>query len=404
MSLPCPDRELGLLLLAARTGAAGGERGAFERNLAEPFDGGRLLALAIEQEIHPLLRRAMAGRSPVAGSPWLEALERACLDSFARNVLLRAELVRVNGILGGEEIPVFSLKGPAFAEGIYGGLELRTSGDLDLWLHKRDAPRAVEKLEESGYRICLPLGSVPVRQYLSFENALNMVNESGRVPVFVDLHWDMARPEHMVAADLTGIWERGFLQPSLEGAPPLLAPEDHLLFLAMHGYRHQWDRLKLLCDIDALIRRAGDAIDWKALAQRARSWAIEDIVERALRLSAALLETPLPPAASVCLAGSYWSSDPLNDPVRFRESSLRSRAEISTAGAWLARLAGRRGIAHRARQLVGSFHPNSMEFIALQGSGRYTWIPWIFRPLRIAGKVAGQALGSSRERGHQGKP
>jgi hypothetical protein len=391
-------RKARILFLAARAELPPHKLGLLKELLAGPFDGGRLTDQAYEQEVHPLLNHTLGrvGFDPPA--PWRQRLRDACHKSLARNLLLDSELARVLATLTREGVPALSLKGPQLARTVYGSIDLRTSGDLDIWIRARDAKRAADALQGSGYGICLPLTSRQIPRYVSFDKSLDLVKEDDPVPFFVDLHWDVASPEQMIRADIDSVWERAMEGGRPGNGPASLALEDLLLFLTLHGYGHGWDRLKLLCDIDQFVCRFGDLLDWPAVARRARGWGMSDILERGLRLSALLLETPLPTESAVCLEGRYWLSDPLAEPGRFLTASLEERKERSTAGGWLSRLHGRRGASHRVRQVLGSFHPKSMDFLAMPRAGRHPWLFWLLRPIRVTGKLAAERGPGARGR------
>ena len=75
------DRELSLLMLAARSAASPDARRSFAAALAAPFDGERLADLADEQEIHPLLGSALRESPHDPGAGWARRLDHACMSS-----------------------------------------------------------------------------------------------------------------------------------------------------------------------------------------------------------------------------------------------------------------------------------------------------------------------------------
>ncbi len=63
--------------------------------LREPFDGERLLALALRHEVHPLLDRALARTGYAGRFSWRCSLEESCHEAIARNLLLEEEEERL---------------------------------------------------------------------------------------------------------------------------------------------------------------------------------------------------------------------------------------------------------------------------------------------------------------------
>ena len=382
-------REFRILLEAAHVRMTAHRIQLLAEMLQEPFDGEHLVALARRHEVHPLLERALSRVGFARDIPWRSKLRIACQETLARNLILLGELERVLPILHDAGAPALTLKGPSFAREVYGWVGLRTSGDLDLWIRKGDIQTAVDALAVHGYRPWAPLRRDQVARLGHFEKAGNLVREGRSIPLHLDLHWDVAGPEVAVTADLEGIWRRAENASALTGTSATFAREDLLLFLLIHGYSHNWDRLKYLCDIDACVGRPGPLIDWTQVARRARVWKVSDIVERGIRLSAALLGTPLPDIASGCLSGEYWVSDRLRDPATFFE--MRQKKWSSTIGGWADRIGGRRGQQNRLRQILASFHPRVADLLVWPRGAGMVWLYWLLRPLRLSGRVVAES-------------
>ena len=347
------------------------------------FHGDRLSTLAVQHEVHPLVNRALdrvgLGRSPA----WRQNLAQACRESLARNLILEQELDRVLSAMAEEGVRALPVKGPRFARDVYGGIGLRASTDLDLFIQEHQIRQAVDVLGGQAYRLWSPLRRRDVGRLGRFAKAIVLIGGGGPFPVFVDLHWNVAPPELGVRVDLEGIWRRARI-PRSRRCESTMGREDLLLFLLIHGQGHLWDRLKLVSDIDAYVCRFGHRLDWKRLADRTRAWGIEDIVERGLRLAASVLETDLPPEAAACLRRCHWVQDPLAHPATFLSPGRNLRR--TTVSRWLGRLRQRRGRLNRARQILASCRPNLADFTAWPRGGRMVPILWFLRPLRLLGK------------------
>ncbi|MFQ5671297.1 MAG: nucleotidyltransferase family protein [Acidobacteriota bacterium] len=346
--------------------------------VAQPFDGDRLTTLAIHHEVHPLVDRVLnrlgLGQSPT----WRQHLAEACKESLARNLILEHELDRILPVMAAAGVRVLSVKGPRFARDVYGGIALRTSRDLDLFIPETQLPQAVDILGAHDYRLWPPLRRQDIEQLRRFEKAIILRGGRGPFPVFVDLHWNFAPPELGLRVDLDGLWRR--VRNSGVG-DTAMGREDLLLFLLVHGHRHLWNRLKLVSDIDAYLCCFGHRLDWERLAHTTSAWKIDDIVERGLRLATTLLETELPSVAAVCLHNDHWLVDPLAEPATFLASGRNPRC--APVFAWLQRLRQRRGPLNLARHIVGSCRPNLADFTAWPWGRRMVPTLWLLRPLRL---------------------
>lgn len=385
------EAEIRILLGSVRAGADAADEGRLAGDLSRPFDGERLAGLALRHEVHPLLERALSRAGLPPSSPWRSHLRSACHQTLARNLILEGEIRRILPVLAGGGAPALVLKGPPFAREAFGGVGLRTSHDIDLWIRARDVEAAVRALTSCGYRPWEPLRAEDIPWLVAFEKAANFVRRAGSLPLHVDLHWDIASPEMAITADPEGIWLRAVEAPSGHGPELTFAREDLLLYLLIHAGAHGWARLKHLCDIDALVVRSGHSLDWDQVASRARSWRMRDIVDRGLGLSRSLLGTALPGRALASLGGNSREPDPLGDPSSFLLS--RNGRSPGTLGGWAGRLRARRGFASRLRQLRGSLHPKLNDFLVWPGGARHPALFWFLRPIRLAGRLAREWAG-----------
>jgi Uncharacterised nucleotidyltransferase len=155
----------------------------------------------------------------------------------------------------GGGVAVMPLKGPFLAERMYGGAALRVSRDLDLLVGRCEFARAEAVLSEAGF--------VP-GEADDYHRAWH------RLETTVELHHDVENP---LAFDFDVASALRRAQPAVFHGQPcrLLAPEDELLFLCLHGARHRYERLSLIVDLKLAFEKLPEtAAGWKPRAEVAR--------------------------------------------------------------------------------------------------------------------------------------
>jgi hypothetical protein len=260
---------------------------------------------------------------------------RAYYQVVARNMCLYRELGSVLEELRGAEIPVIVLKGAALAVTLYPNIGLRPMSDVDLLVPRARLAEAVRCLKALGY-------VKPYPEIAAGLNALAGIHVHLRggcdTHLVVELHWSLVGGERdRYAPSMNWFWEqtellslrRGVEEPGSGGelsplrsctlAPLLtLTPTAHLLYLAAHlMLQHGGAKAQLIWfyDIDLLIRREADRLDWDELLCRAREFRWEIALHAALQGAQERFGTPLPRDFLNALAKTTrlvgWKANPL---------------------------------------------------------------------------------------------
>lgn len=245
-------------------------------------------------------------------------------------------------------IPAVVLKGAALAVTLYPSIGLRPMGDIDLLVPKDRLDQAVAVVRALGY---VPKGP-EIRPGLTQVIRHEVNFDSGEhIPLCVELHWNLIgsetsryRPRIDWFWEQTEQWKleggewkvesgRGKQEREAQSPPsvfPLsssspqpqtsggqfeirnpepvvsevepseiltLTPTAHLLYLAAHTMlQHGGARASLIwfCDLDLLIRRQADRLDWDELLRRAREFRWAAALLAALQGAQERLGTPLP--------------------------------------------------------------------------------------------------------------
>lgn len=193
-----------------------------------------VLSLAEQESVLPwaaaCLRRAVADPTPGLAERLRQIDRSAQIATFWWASVLKSTLADFHR----RGIPVICLKGPWLAERLYGDAALRSCRDLDLLVHRSDISAAEGLLDDVGF--------VPRERRDDYHRAWH------RNGIVIELHHNVENP---LAFDFAveAAWNRSQLS-QFRGIPArLLAPEDELLFLCLHGTRHRFERLRHILDL-----------------------------------------------------------------------------------------------------------------------------------------------------------
>ena len=259
---------------------------------AKPEDWADFTQLVTSHGVVPLVYRNLASQNLETVPEVILAQLRVGYERDTRWTLrLLGELFKVCRLLKSHGIQTVPLKGPVLGVFAYGDVSLRRFDDLDLLIREQDAPRVRDLLMSAGYRPAYDWSETEVAKYLHWWNQIPaLLSPDGQVNV--ELHVRLA--PRWFPLQIDHFWNT--VKPlSLLGRDILCFPKEELLiYLSIHGAKHDWERLQWLCDIDALVQ-SDPAVDWPRTLDTARRLHSEREVLVALHLAHKLLGTPLPP-------------------------------------------------------------------------------------------------------------
>ncbi|GGF90348.1 hypothetical protein GCM10010912_39400 [Paenibacillus albidus] len=243
--------------------------------------------LALHHRVYPFLfpRLSMIGEERVPAT----AIQRL-KQEYRRNTLqmlqLGGEMGRLSDKLAQLNIRSLFLKGPVLAQDLYGDISLRTSRDLDFLVPMHDLAAAEALLRELGYlqeEVFEPiLGDWKWREHhLTFHHPSQHIK--------VEVHWRLSPgPSKEPAFD--ELWRRARTSKNFGPDVHYLGKEDLFMFLAAHGARHGWSRLRWLHDIKQLLLQTPDPV---LLLRLLHQYHYEHAAGQALILASGLLNAPV---------------------------------------------------------------------------------------------------------------
>lgn len=270
---------------------------------AADVDWPGVLLLANRHRVAGLVQNALSVAGIVPPPDVAQSLAAKAERLAQISVMLAGETVRLQQLLGAQNIPVAVLKGAGLAQLAYGSLKLKHSRDIDLLVPADRALIALQLLEREGYSLVLPaaqLSDAQRRAVVQYGKEIELAHPVRKTRV--ELQWRAAvNPYLLKGIDANSATQDVFLS---EGTSiRTFADEDLFAYLCVHGAHHDWFRLKWLADVNAVISQNSDA-DLIRLFRHAQTKGAGLCAGQALMLCHQVFERPLPAELKAELAGS----------------------------------------------------------------------------------------------------
>jgi hypothetical protein len=294
--------EKELLLACLRAPSPADSDARIGELLRQAIDWGVVIEDAGNHAVTPIVYSRLAGfRDAIPAGPF-EELAKAYRANSARNIFLAAELARILDGFAAAQIEAVPYKGPAIAVQAYRDLTLREFEDLDIVVAQGSIAAAHAAMRELGFTPRFPWlhETAASRSFVPGEYAY----EDAACRVFVEIHTERTLRHFPFPPDLSEFFTR--CVPVTVGGSELrtFAPEDQLIFLAVHGAKDFWERLVWIADIAALLRAVPD-LDWHTAVYRAESAGVGRMLRVGLALAVSLLHAPLPPEILQSIRADY---------------------------------------------------------------------------------------------------
>lgn len=356
---------------------------AGRRTLPPDLDWDAVGRMARAHGLVPQLMRALQalppGKVPLTALRSLEEQQRAIAQ---RGLRLTAALLEVHQALTEAKLNALPYKGPTLSLQLYGDPALRDAVDLDILVPQEQVTAAIAATAR--------LGFAPAREYrlevrgqlLRYRAEIGLVRDD----ILLELQWRLAPKYFAVEMDFGQLWQRRVEIALRDRKLPVLAAEDNLLVLCVHGAKHHWGTLKWLVDVDQLIQTQA-ALDWKTVLERAQALGVRRIVHTTLYLCATLLNTPLPQSIRGALeqdAAVRGAAAAVQAAIVYGEGT-RGESEHHRF-----QLALRERLTDRIRYMSRlAWQPTESEWNSIRLPRGATWLYPLVRLGRVVAKAAG---------------
>lgn len=231
-----------------------------------PLNWERILLKARNHGIILLLYKKLKNlKQQVAPSEIMTSLESFYNNNTIRNLRMAQKLIRLIKLLSTEKIDAIAFKGACLAIRAYKDLSVRTFGDLDIYIRKKDFVRVYDLLELYGYK----------SSFLRIKKMKNLWKRTGRDFVFLDksIAYDFHQRITQGSKQFRikeEIWKNSSFITLNSCKVKVLSSEDTVLALSIHGAKHNWLHLKFITDI-AFFISSNKGLDWSLIISKAKN-------------------------------------------------------------------------------------------------------------------------------------
>jgi hypothetical protein len=247
---------------------------------------------AMRSGVYSVIYNSLKRPNPSAAIPkeLMDRLKEAYLFALSRMAFQNSQTMELLRLFFKKNIPVIPLKGPLLSKRLYGDIATRgLSVDIDLLAEEKNRETARSLLEEFGY-VFSPESDIEAEKLWQY-----MFTKSDSTAV--DLHWEIC-PTILKSERIKEFWKNARLQEDSGVFYYEFKEEELLLQLSMHlisGF--QAAELRYICDINELLARYRDTLDWDSIVEKAKMLKLSRSLYTTLVLSKGLFGTPVPPKA-----------------------------------------------------------------------------------------------------------
>lgn len=177
---------------------------------------------------------------------------------------LTAEMESVSKFLTENNTPVIFLKGPMIGHELYGDISRRTCSDLDFLIPVNDLLKVEKLLAEEGYVKDDYIQTVLNDWKWRHHHVAYYHHSKG---IKLEIHWRL-HPGPGKEPSFSDLWDRKSMSSLTKYPVYMLGEDDLLIYLAAHGARHGWSRLRWLLDIHQLLIKHSDFTTVLKLSQK----------------------------------------------------------------------------------------------------------------------------------------
>lgn len=209
------------------------------------------------------------------------------MDIVKQNMLMTSELMKVVKILEENNIESISFKGPVLSQLAYGDVVSRQYCDLDILVDENNIDKVCNLLKEKNYQF----DELLFKKIFENKSIFHDITIYKENIVNIEFHWRLFSDEYKT--DFTSLNLNDYVTYSSISNIQLkiFKNELTLLYLSIHGTKHNWERVEWLVDIVKLVENT--QLNWNEVFYIARVTKNEKILFTTLKLCVNILDLQL---------------------------------------------------------------------------------------------------------------
>ena len=246
-----------------------------------------------------------SGELPPSGD---EARRQLMREIGVRNMFIKSRLSGLLSALGPQDVQAIVMKGAHLIQSIY-PFGVRPIEDIDILADRSCQQKIDEALRGLGY--AARIEGMDLWTHMTFSNKITYIRK-GEFPLIpIDVHFSLGPYPYLGKLSYERLRSETAELRTPDGSLRVLKPEMLLIHLCLHLFQHHFDDWEVsCCDIVAVVRSLGDALDWERVVRLTRELGIglpvAYALEKARELSPIEIPAELLPGRMSSTAWERW--------------------------------------------------------------------------------------------------
>ncbi len=284
--------------------------------IQEGIDWEYLLNLAEYHGMIPLLYLGLRDLGQeIVPKRTINSLKTFYFDNTQRNISLLGQMRELVKALNTANISAIPFKGPILSKYLFDNYSIRHAGDLDLLIKPKDVARVVEFLDNQGFKLYYPLSKNQqiALATISRDNRLMLIHHKNKL--IIEIHWRFYSSDLAGKKATTLAWTHTETAIINDVVLNILRPEVTLLFMCFHLYKHNWDRLFWIWELNKFLQ-SEIQLDWKWIIKHSVFFGGINVLLLSLYVVNQLLNTSLPNELEKLISENYQIKN-LYEQIKF---------------------------------------------------------------------------------------
>ncbi|PLY04738.1 MAG: hypothetical protein C0625_15825 [Arcobacter sp.] len=234
---------------------------SLEEKISSIKDWVEFVNLSYSHGVFPLVFHALKKFEKIIPKQIFQQMKTIHMDIVKQNMLMTSELIKVMKLLDKNNITAIPFKGPVLSQMAYGDITLRQYVDLDILIERNNNKKVFELLKTLNYKSVLSTKLLDRKVCSEIITDFNLKNTFNGVEL--EFHWQLIEKIFKMNLKYSEIVDCTIEVTVNNYKIKTFSLEHQVVYLAMHGSKHGWERIEWLVDLYRLIKINKDVIDWE---------------------------------------------------------------------------------------------------------------------------------------------